>query len=65
MYLRTVKVRGKGGAVYEYVRLVEGYREGGKVKQRVVVNLGKKDVLAPHLDALVRLLAAHSPRRGH
>ena len=57
MYLRTVKVSRKGGDPYEYIRLVEGYREGGKVKQRVVANLGKKDDLAPHLDALVRLLA--------
>ena len=56
MYLRTVKVRGKGGVVYEYLRLVEGYRENGKAKQRVVANLGKADLLAPHVDSLVRIL---------
>lgn len=30
---------------YTYVQLVEGYREGKKVKHRVVVNLGRLDLL--------------------
>lgn len=57
MFVRTVKVRGSGDTVYEYLRLVEPYRENGKTKQRVVLNLGRKDVLAPHLEALVRILS--------
>ena len=56
MYLRTVKARGGQGLQYEYLRLVECYRENGRVKQRVVMNLGRKDILAPHLGSLVRLL---------
>src|SRR5205807_2033288 len=36
MYPRTVKVRSSSGTVNEYVRVVEAYREGVKVKQRVV-----------------------------
>jgi hypothetical protein len=36
--------------------LVENYREGDKIRQRVVLHVGRKDLLAPHLDALVRLL---------
>jgi transposase len=56
MFLRTVKARGGKGVQHEYVRLVEAYREHGKNKQRVVCNLGRKDVLAAHLDALIRLL---------
>ncbi len=32
MYPRTVKVRSSSGTVNEYVRVVEAYREGGKVK---------------------------------
>jgi transposase len=56
MYLRTVKVRGQEGSVYEYVRLVESYRENGMNKQRVICNLGRTDHLAPHVDALVKLL---------
>ena len=56
MFLRTVKAAGGGGVQHEYVRLVEAYREQGKNKQRVVCNLGRKDRLAEHLDALIRLL---------
>src|SRR5439155_344757 len=36
------------------------YRQGTKVKQRIVVHLGRKDLLAPHLDTLVRLLQTDS-----
>jgi hypothetical protein len=43
MYVRTVKVRSSSGAVNEHVRVVEAYRENGKVKQRVVADLGRKD----------------------
>jgi transposase len=56
MYLRTVRARGGAGLTHEYIRLVESYWEHGQAKQRVVANLGRKDRLAPHLDALVRLL---------
>src|SRR5437870_829399 len=56
MYLRTVKVRGSTGLTHEYLRLIESYWEDGRAKQRIVANLGRKDHLAPHLDALVRLL---------
>ena len=56
MYPRTVKVRSKSGSVNEYVRVVEAYREGGKVKQRVVADLGRKDLLLAVLPKLRRLL---------
>jgi transposase len=56
MYPRTVKVRSSTGTVNEYVRIVEAYREGGKVKQRVVADLGRKDVLLVILPKLQRLL---------
>src|SRR2546426_10407917 len=56
MYLRIVKARGGLGVEHEYVRLVEAYREGGKSKQHIVCNLGRKDLLAAHLDSLIRLL---------
>lgn len=36
---------------------------GAAPKQRVVCNLGRKDLLAAHLDALVRLLRGE-PRPG-
>jgi transposase len=57
MYPRTVKVRSSRGTVNEYVRVVEAYREGGKVKQRVVADLGRKDLLVEVLPKLRRLLA--------
>ena len=56
MYLRTVKAKGADGVEFEYIRLVEAYWENGHSKQRVVANLGRKDVLAPHLESLVALL---------
>ena len=45
MYPRIVKVRSSNGTVNEYVRVVEAYRENGKVKQRVIADLGRKDLL--------------------
>src|ERR1700682_3372060 len=56
MYPRTVKVRSSSGAVNEYVRVVEAYREDGKVKQRVITDLGRKDVLQALLPKLARVL---------
>ena len=60
MYPRTVKVRSSSGTVNEYIRVVEAYREGGKVKQRVVVDLGRKDLLVEVLPKLRRLLAGEA-----
>jgi transposase len=57
MYPRTVKVRSSSGTVNEYIRVVEAYREGGKVKQRVVADLGRKNLLVEVLPKLRRLLA--------
>ncbi|MFQ5658600.1 MAG: IS1634 family transposase [Candidatus Methylomirabilales bacterium] len=56
MYPRIVRVRDRHGTPVEYVRLVESYREGKRVKQRIVAHLGRKDVLAEHLDRLLELL---------
>jgi transposase len=56
MYLRTVKVPSSSGKINEYVRIVEAYRENGKARQRVVADLGRKDVLAALLPKLQRLL---------
>lgn len=56
MFLRIVKAAGGKGVQHEYVRLVESYREHGRTRQRVVCHLGRKDLLAAHLDALIRLL---------
>lgn len=58
MFLRSVKA---ANGQHEYLRLVESYREGHKVKQRIIAHLGRKDLLAPHLDTLIRLLQEDSP----
>ncbi len=55
MFVRKIARDYPGGRV-EYVYLVESYRDGVRVRQRTVANLGRADVLAPHLDAIVRLL---------
>jgi hypothetical protein len=57
MYPRTVKIRSSNGTINEYVRVVEAFRENGKVKQRVVADLGRKDLLVQMLPKLQRLLA--------
>jgi transposase len=55
LFLRSVKA---ANGRHEYLRLVENYRQGDKIHQRVVLHVGRKDLLAPHLNALVRLLQA-------
>ena len=56
MYIRTIKVPSSSGSVNEYVRIVEAYRDNGKVKQRVIADLGRKDVLQQLLPKLERVL---------
>lgn len=56
MFVRIVKVPSSSGRVHEYVRVVESYREEGRVKQRVIANLGRRDMLAQMLPQLVRLV---------
>lgn len=57
MFFRVVKASGGKGVQHEYVRLVETYRENGKNKQRIICNLGRKDLLSGHLDSLFRVLS--------
>jgi transposase len=56
MYVRTIKVPSSNGTTNEYVRVVEAYREDGKVKQRTIADLGRKDVLLAVLPKLERVL---------
>ena len=45
MFVKETKVK-RGERAYTYVQLVEGYRdERGRVRHRVVANLGRKDQL--------------------
>jgi transposase len=58
MFLRVVRAAGGKGVKHEYVRVVEAYRANGKTRHRTVLNLGRRDLLAAHLDLskLTRLL---------
>lgn len=66
MYVRVQKVR-QSGRVYEYVHIVEGYRdEDGKVRHRVVANLGRRDRLKDSgaLDNLAAAFTRLDPAPG-
>jgi transposase len=56
MYLRTTKVKRPDGRVDEYIRLVESSWNNGCPSHRIICNLGRKDLLAPHANALLRIL---------
>src|ERR1700751_3470858 len=56
MFIRSIKVPSSSGVVHEYVRVVESVRDNGRVKQRVVLNLGRRDTLMTLLPMLQRLL---------
>ena len=62
MYLRTTKVKRANGRVDEYIRLVESYWNQGSPRHRVICNLGRKDLLAPHAEALLCLLKGEKRR---
>jgi transposase len=66
MFLRVVRAAGGKGVKHEYVRVVEAYRDRGKTRHRTVLNLGRKDLLAAHLDLtkLTRLLHGGAPPPG-
>lgn len=57
VFARLKKVK-SGAKSYEYVQIVEGVREDGKVKQRVIATLGRADELcgSGQLDSLVQSL---------
>jgi transposase len=56
MFVRSIKVKSTSGNVHEYVRIVGSVRENGKVKQKVIANLGRRDTLEAVLPLLNRFL---------
>jgi hypothetical protein len=63
MFVKETKVK-RAGREYSYLQLVEGYRdENGKVRHRVVANLGRKDALkdSGQLEALAGSFARLDP----
>lgn len=63
MFVKVTTVR-RGGRVYEYLQMVEGYRdEHGRVRHHVVANLGRRDALkdSGQLEALAGSFARLDP----
>jgi hypothetical protein len=63
MFVKETRVK-RSGREYSYLQLVEGYRdEQGKVRHRVVANLGRKDALkdSGQLEALAGSFARLDP----
>ena len=64
MYVRIVRIPSSNGSVNEYVRIVESYRNNGKVRQRIIADLGRRDVLLSMLPKLRRLLEGEAAVEG-
>ncbi len=68
MFLRSIKVPSSSGVVHEYVRVVQSVRDNGRVRQKLVLNLGRRDTLLTILPLLQRFLqgdaAAPLPDHG-
>jgi transposase len=56
MFIRSVKVPSSSGVVHEYVRVVESVRQNGRLQQKVILNLGRRDTLVTILPLLQRFL---------
>jgi len=56
MFVRSLKVPSSNGTIHEYVRIVGSVRHQGKVKQKVIANLGRRDTLEAVLPLLIRFL---------
>src|SRR6266852_9210941 len=56
MFIRSIKVPSSNGTVHEYIRIVSSVRDHGKVKQKVIANLGRRDTLEAVLPLLNRFL---------
>ena len=63
MFIR-VKRSVHDNGTYEYLQVVESFRDGGRPRQRVLTTLGRRDVLVANgkLDALLRSLAKFSEK---
>jgi len=62
MYLKTTKQKNKDGSERLYLQLVEGYREGKTVKQKVLCNIGRIDKMIEkgQIDRMIEMLVEFS-----
>jgi len=64
MYARTKTFTNKDGSQRTYLYIVEGVREKGKIRQKIVANLGRiEDMQGGELDQLINSLARFSKRK--
>ncbi len=64
MYIRTKTFKNKNGSTRTYLYIVEGKRVNGKVRQRIIANLGRLEKLQEgELDKLIEGLARFSQRQ--
>ena len=62
MFVRRKQVR-SGSQVHTYLQLVENYRQDGKVRQRVLLSVGREDQMPPgRVDEFVRALGAYTEK---
>jgi hypothetical protein len=63
MFVR-VKRSVQNDVTYEYLQIVESFRDRGKPRQRVIATLGKRDLLVASgtLDGLLQSLAKFSEK---
>jgi transposase len=64
MFIRSVKATSSSGTVHEYVRIVSTVREKGRVKQKVIANLGRRDTLEAVLPLLNRFFKGEQELAG-
>lgn len=57
MFPAIKKVTTSKGNTYEYIQIVHNYRRGKKIKQRVILNLGRKEFInSSQIDQLIKVL---------
>ena len=60
MYPKIIRTTSRG-KTYEYVYLCESVWENGRSHRRTVLSLGRKDLIAPHLDRIYELCRGQRP----
>jgi hypothetical protein len=64
MYARTKTFTNKDGSKRTYLQIVEAVRENGKVRQKVLMNMGRiEDLQEGNLDRLIASLAKFSKKQ--
>lgn len=63
MFVRIIK-KTENGITYKYLKLVENYRDHGRVRQRVIVSLGNIERLSPKkINPLIKGLSKFSDKK--